>query len=147
MKTKAKLIIGISLILGVIGTLVVTSMGKAATLNMTVDEFDEAKVAASVKPVKVSGKLVGDSVEWDPENILLTFELRGEEEGSKTVSVRYEGVKPDTLNDGWEAIVEGNLNEDGVFVATDLLVKCPSKYEAMEEEGQVAPENMTEEEM
>ncbi len=134
MSVKTKLTIVVSLIVVVIATLVVTNLGEAATFYMTVDEFDEKSVSASAKPVQISGEIVGDSIEWDPENTLLTFDLRGAQQTDKTVSIRYEGVKPDTLNDGWEAIVEGNLNDDGVFVATELLVKCPSKYEAMEEE-------------
>ncbi|UOR12065.1 cytochrome c maturation protein CcmE [Halobacillus amylolyticus] len=139
MKRRWKLILVASLFFGVIGMLIYTSIGNAATFYMTVDELKAKQEQAIGKPIKVSGKIVGESVQFDADKILLTFELRGENGGTYRVPIKYEGVKPDTLNDGWEAIVEGELTEDGTLVASELLVKCPSKYEAMEKEGQEPP--------
>lgn len=137
MSKRGKLIIVVGLFLGVVGALIYTSIGSAATFYMTVDELEANVDEAVGKPIKVSGKIVGDSIEFDPDKIMLTFDLRGEdEENSFRVPIQYEGVKPDSLNDGWEAIVEGELTPDGTFIASELLVKCPSKYEAMEGEGE-----------
>lgn len=58
--------------------------------------------------------------------------LKYPEVADKTLTVRYAGVVPDTFKDDAEVIVSGKLGEDGVFHATDLLAKCPSKYEAQE---------------
>ncbi len=44
----------------------------------------------------------------------------------------YEGVVPDTFKDGAQVTASGRLNEDGVFVAQEVIAKCPSKYEAQE---------------
>lgn len=141
MKTKIKIMIAALTFLAVIGTLMMTSIGSTGTFYLTVDELMTDKVRAEGKPVKVSGKIVGDSLKWDPDQIKLEFDLEGE--GKERVTVIYEGVKPDTMNDGWEAIVEGELQEDGTtLVASELLVKCPSKYEAMEENGGEIPENL-----
>lgn len=60
--------------------------------------------------------------------------LKYPEVANKTLTVRYAGVVPDTFKDDAEVIVSGKLGEDGVFHATDLLAKCPSKYEAQEKE-------------
>lgn len=121
--------------------LVVVSVGSTGTFYMTVDELALKKVKAEGKPIKLSGKIVGDSIDWNPEEITLTFDLRGEYENDETVTVVYKGVKPDSMNDGWEAIVEGELSPEGTLEATELLVKCPSKYEALEEEGEELPED------
>jgi cytochrome c-type biogenesis protein CcmE len=56
--------------------------------------------------------------------------LKHPEFANSTVTVRYEGVVPDTFKDDAEVIVTGTLGSDGVFQASDLLAKCPSKYEA-----------------
>ena len=48
----------------------------------------------------------------------------------KTVTVRYTGLVPDTFKDDSEVIVTGTLQAGAQFTATDLLAKCPSKYEA-----------------
>jgi cytochrome c-type biogenesis protein CcmE len=49
--------------------------------------------------------------------------------GSPSLDVIYDGPRPEMLKDEAQAIVTGTLNEDGVFVAEELLLKCPSKYE------------------
>jgi cytochrome c-type biogenesis protein CcmE len=43
--------------------------------------------------------------------------------------VVYRGVKPDLLTNEAQAIMRGRLGEDRRFVAEDLLLKCPSRYE------------------
>jgi cytochrome c-type biogenesis protein CcmE len=41
----------------------------------------------------------------------------------------YQDVKPDLLQDEAQAIVRGQLKEDGRFYADELLLKCPTRYE------------------
>ncbi|WP_188453325.1 cytochrome c maturation protein CcmE [Virgibacillus oceani] len=138
MSKRVKIVVVAGLFFGIIGMLVYTSIGNAATFYMTVDELEANQAGAVGKPIKVSGKIVGESINFDQDKILLTFELRNKVDTYR-VPIRYEGVKPDTLNDGWEAIVEGELTSDGTLIASELLVKCPSKYEAMEEEEEKMP--------
>jgi cytochrome c-type biogenesis protein CcmE len=38
-------------------------------------------------------------------------------------------AKPDLLRNEAQAIMTGRIGEDGVFHATELLLKCPTKYE------------------
>jgi len=42
--------------------------------------------------------------------------------------VVYQGVKPDLLKDGTQAIIRGRLRKDGIFYADDLIMKCPTRY-------------------
>ena len=37
---------------------------------------------------------------------------------------------PATFGDGVVAIVTGKLDDDGTITATDMITKCPSKYES-----------------
>ena len=46
------------------------------------------------------------------------------------VTVRYEGIVPDTFKDDAEVIVTGILGQDELFRGSELVAKCPSKYEA-----------------
>ena len=39
---------------------------------------------------------------------------------------------PDTFKHGAEVVVTGRVRDDGTFDASELLAKCPSKYEAAE---------------
>ena len=45
------------------------------------------------------------------------------------VKVVYNGAKPDMLKDEAQAILTGKLDSEGVFIAEELLLKCPTKYE------------------
>jgi cytochrome c-type biogenesis protein CcmE len=130
MSARTKVSVAVAAVLLVMASLVVVGMSKASTYYYTVDELHQQKEKAYGKSLKVSGKIVGDSVQWDQQDIRLAFDLAGDD--GEPLSVVYNGVKPDTLNDGWEAIVEGKLDEQGVFQAKTLMVKCPSKYEAMD---------------
>ena len=57
---------------------------------------------------------------------------RSKKEKRRTLPVSYHGIIPDTFVDDAAVVVEGRLQEDGTFVAHELLAKCPSKYEAAE---------------
>ena len=50
---------------------------------------------------------------------------------AERITIHYTGAKPDLLKHESQAIVSGSLDEDGVFQASELLLKCPSKYESI----------------
>ncbi|MEZ4367287.1 MAG: cytochrome c maturation protein CcmE [Kofleriaceae bacterium] len=55
--------------------------------------------------------------------------------GGKRIAVRHEGPTPDTFKDQSEVVASGRLAkvEGGYeFTATELMAKCPSKYEGAE---------------
>lgn len=56
--------------------------------------------------------------------------VRFPELADQTITVRYTGVVPDTFKDDAEVIVAGILDPSGIFTASELIAKCPSKYEA-----------------
>jgi cytochrome c-type biogenesis protein CcmE len=41
----------------------------------------------------------------------------------------YNGPRPDLLKHEAQAIMTGKLDENGVFHAEELLLKCPTRYE------------------
>jgi len=49
--------------------------------------------------------------------------------GRTRIPVVYIGPKPDLLRHEAQAIMTGEMGEDGVFYADELLLKCPTKYE------------------
>ena len=48
---------------------------------------------------------------------------------ARRLQVVYVGVKPDLLRHEAQAILTGRIGDDGVFEATELLLKCPTRYE------------------
>ena len=46
------------------------------------------------------------------------------------VDVFVNGPKPDLLRHEAQAIITGQLGDDGVFSGQELLLKCPTRYES-----------------
>ena len=130
--------------------LVVTSLKGNAQYYLTIDELVSGKVSSGTS-VRVSGVVLGDSIEYDPRTLNLTFtvahipgdndeiEARGGlaevlhaaslDTNANRLEVVYNGVQPDLLTNEAQAIMTGRLGEDGIFYADELLLKCPSRYE------------------
>jgi cytochrome c-type biogenesis protein CcmE len=50
----------------------------------------------------------------------------------ETMTVHYSGVKPGNFEEAVQIVAIGSYQE-GVFEAEQLLVKCPSKYQGLED--------------
>ena len=89
----------------------------------TVDEYHAQLDKLQDQGVRISGK--ARNIEKDPR------ECRFEIVGTKNVlPVAYRGLLPDTFKEGAEVVVEGRWDSgQRHFQATNLLAKCPSKYE------------------
>ena len=90
--------------------------------------FEEA--ARSGKKVQVAGGLVESSTEYLDESEELRFAMVDEE--GHTLTVHYDGVKPGNFEEAVQIVAVGTYQQ-GVFEAEQLLVKCPSKYQGLEE--------------
>jgi cytochrome c-type biogenesis protein CcmE len=86
----------------------------------------EARV--SPRPVQVAGMVARGSKQYDLRNNRLIFTLR--EDTGDEMPVEYDGHKPANFDDVTKIVATGKFNtERQVFVARELLVKCPTKYE------------------
>jgi cytochrome c-type biogenesis protein CcmE len=121
---QAKLLIGGLIILAVLAAWGVLNVGRSFTYYLTIRELRAQ--GPSPRRVRVSGRIVGESIQWHPEALELIFEIA---DGEDRLPVRYHGSRPDMLRDGAEAVVEGRYLPDGHFEADQLLLKCPSKYQ------------------
>lgn len=83
------------------------------------------------KKVQVSGSVVADSLTSEGSTAL--FEIQPEDaSGQDTLTVRYDGALPATFGTGVVAICTGTVESDNTLTATELVTKCPSKYESAE---------------
>jgi cytochrome c-type biogenesis protein CcmE len=83
------------------------------------------------KRLKVHGFVEAGSIEEKivDQDTVRTFVL--EYQGER-IRVRHKGPKPDTFRDLAEVVAQGRLGREGdeyVLDATELMAKCPSKYE------------------
>lgn len=130
---KPKIIIGVVIIVAVLVYLLVSGFKDSSVYYMTVSEVLSKKSQIQGQGVRVSGYVNPATIDWDAKNIRVRFTMV---EGSDSLRVYYDGVKPDQLADAQQVLAEGKLDADGTFHANKLLLKCPSKYEAKLEEDQ-----------
>ena len=79
--------------------------------------------------VQVMGEIDHELVNYDIDNQILIFPIT-DEEGTQ-VNVRYAGTMPGNFSQATHAVCVGKY-EQGEFVADQLLIKCPSKYQGEE---------------
>lgn len=78
--------------------------------------------------IQVSGNVVENSFKTE-DNVLMFDILDPNGDPSQTVRVSYEGGVAATFGNDVTAICTGKMGSDGVLRASELVTKCPSKYE------------------
>lgn len=100
--------------------------GNTAATTMSIAEAAENPQAG--QKVQVSGNVVQDS--FSTSNDVLTFKIYDPEGDPATqLEVRYDGAASSTFGNDVTAICTGKINDAGVLECSELVTKCPSKYE------------------
>ena len=148
---RKKFVIGGALILAAVIYLIVSSTQANAEYFMTIDELKAQSQGVVGKNMRISGAVVGDTIQYDPHTLTLSFDVANvtadnnevEAQGGlaavlhaavidpnrSRIKIVYTGPKPDLLKNEAQAIMTGQLGTDGVFHADELLLKWPSKYQ------------------
>ena len=126
---KGIYIAALVLFLGGVGYLVASGVTKDSVYFLNVGEA-LATDAAELKQARLFGNVAAEGIESLQPGPGVSFVLLDKESPAKTLRVSYRGAVPDTFKAGAEVIVEGGLDKaSGVFQASTLITKCPSKYQ------------------
>jgi cytochrome c-type biogenesis protein CcmE len=148
---KLKFILGGLLILAAVIYLIFTSTQASAQYFLTIDELAAKAGSVQGRDLRVSGAVIGDSIQYDSQTLNLAFTVAHipgdnkeiEAEGGlaevlhlavtdptrNRLPVVYNGPMPDLLRNEAQAIMTGRMGADGIFYADELLLKCPTRYE------------------
>lgn len=131
---RTKFLVGGLVILLAVGYLIVSSFGSSAQYFLTVEELYGKGEAVIGQDVRISGIVIGDSIQYNAQALRLEFDVVDDLQHTENpLHVVYIGPKPDLMQHEAQAIVEGAWSEDGTFYAHDradsLLLKCPTRYE------------------
>jgi cytochrome c-type biogenesis protein CcmE len=131
-----KILISLAVVGGGIGYLLYSTAGEALEYYKHVDEIASSRDAWQRKPMQLHGYVVPGSIQkrFDRDHGRLEYRFR-ETNCGQDMEVLFAGVVPDTFKDGAEVVVKGELDGDQ-FHSTEVMAKCPSKYQATE-----APKN------
>ncbi len=142
---KLKFIIGGILLLVAVLYLVLSGMDGGTQYFMTIDEL-VANADYDGQIVRISGAVIGETIQYDSttlklnftvahipketNNLALTLHEAVLNPAGQRLEIRMENqVMPDLLQNEAQAILSGKMGEDGIFYASELLLKCPSRYE------------------
>lgn len=129
---RARLVV---VLLAVVGLFYVfmTSATEGGQWFMEVDEAVASTTIPTDRPIRVKGNVAAGSYRTVEGSTVHQFAIIGKSEAA--MPVVYDGAMPDVFAEGREVVVEGIRKADGTLVATEVIAKCPSKYE-----GGLSPE-------
>jgi len=152
-QTPLKFVIGGIVIAAGILYLIISSLNANVQYFLTVDEILAKRNAGELEDrnIRVSGAVLGDTIQYDIDSLELVFsivhvpadnQLLVDEGGlaqalhnavldpsRSRLDVLYHGPRPDLLQNEAQAIITGELLPSGIFLADEILLKCPTKYE------------------
>jgi cytochrome c-type biogenesis protein CcmE len=110
--------------------LVFIVIGGYSFLSTSVEYSTFTKAQNTNRKVQVNGKWVRER-EAVYEAKSNTFSFWMADDDNRIEKVLFQGPKPNNFDIATSVVVRGKF-QNGVFVASELLTKCPSKYESRE---------------
>ncbi|MDO8671547.1 MAG: cytochrome c maturation protein CcmE [Dehalococcoidia bacterium] len=107
-----------------IAYLIFSALQGTTMYYLTVSEIKARGEVAYTEPVRLGGRVLDGTIDFDRNSRVLKFTVT---DGKESLPVVYSGVVPDAFKPDADVIIEGTFNGK-VFAANTLLAKCPSKY-------------------
>ena len=115
--------------------MLVVGIGIAAALATTAFQsnllyfIDPSEVVQGKAPANRSFRLGGmvkeGSVQRQQDGLTVRFDVT---DYAESVTIQYTGILPDLFREGQGIIANGRLNEQGIFVASEVLAKHDEEY-------------------
>lgn len=140
-----KFALGGALMLAAVMYLMFSGTMMGARFFITVDEVvhNEAYLGQTVR---ITGAVIGPTIEYDPVTGDLAFTIAHIDSEPADLALELHRVannpvttrlpivmtnqtRPDLLVHEAQAILTGHMRPDGTFYATELLLKCPSRFQ------------------
>ena len=130
-KSKRRLIVvsGIIIVVAIIVLAIVG--GNSAARTVTVAEA--RSMGTDTAKIQVTGNVIDNSFDIDGDT--LTFEMydpQADPAAASPLTVCYEGGVSATFGNEVTAICTGRMDPSGYLMCSELVTKCPSKYESAE---------------
>jgi cytochrome c-type biogenesis protein CcmE len=122
---KAKIVVGAVVV--VVGVL----LAAMNFMESNVEYADFAAAEQSQKKVQVKGEWVKEEpTQFDVQRVKFTFFMK--DESNRVIKVVLDGAKPNNFEIATSVVAKGKF-VGGEFHASEVLTKCPSKYEGSPE--------------
>jgi len=142
---RLKFLIGGLLILGAVAYLIFSGTAAGARFFIMVDDV-VSKPEYIGQTVRLTGVVLGDTIEYDAvsgdlqfvianipteyDDLAQTLRTSANDPTATRLLITMENqTMPDLLLHEAQAILTGELQADGTFVATELNLKCPTRFQ------------------
>jgi cytochrome c-type biogenesis protein CcmE len=125
---KKKYVIGGVMVLAAVIYLLILIINNSTSYYLKVSEFYDRLDQFEDVNVRIAGTIADAPIEWNAEELDLQFTIT---EGGENMQVIYNGSQPSGFKAGTNLLVEGKYGSDGMFHASQIILRCSSKYEAL----------------
>jgi len=137
-KKSIKVFVVFIAVIAAIGYLIISGLEGTFVYSRTISEIRRLGTDVAGQGLRIEGTVVPGSLKKSETRSYCTFALA--DSLGESIEVRFDEILPDTFKEGMPAMAEGRYNAGDFFEATNVLTKCPSKYEPVPDENQKAPE-------
>ena len=125
-KRRKKLILILALLIGtgVIVGLVLYALSQNINLFFSPSDMAQGKAPAHQR-IRAGGMVREGSLVRASDSLTVRFVIT---DFAEDVEVEYTGILPDLFREGQGIVAQGKLNDDGVFLADEVLAKHDEKY-------------------
>jgi cytochrome c-type biogenesis protein CcmE len=118
------------LILAIVAVLVAVLLAMSALRSQASYFYAPGDLAGQPLPVgkavRIGGMIKKGSITHLPDGVTIEFTVR--DETPHTIRVRYRGIPPDLFQEDSGVVAEGKFQQDGLFVADEILAKHDENY-------------------
>ena len=136
-RKRLSIILLILTVIGLAVALVLYALRQNINLFYTPSQIVNNEAPQGVT-IRVGGLVVEDSFKQEGDSLKSLFKVTDIE---STVTITYEGILPDLFKEGQGVVARGQLGQDAVFMAEEVLAKHDENYmpsevvEALEAQG------------
>jgi cytochrome c-type biogenesis protein CcmE len=121
-KKRAAVVVAGLAVVGIAAALVLNALNSNIALYVTPTDVAAGK-APQGQAFRIGGMVKDGSVRRD--NLTVHFVVT---DMAREIPVAYTGILPDLFKEGKGAVVQGKLNPDGQFIASEVLAKHDENY-------------------
>ena len=123
---KQRLYVVLSILFGTAMAAFLVFKGLSENINLFYSPSDLKKEKISVdNQIRVGGMVKKDSINKENNSLRTSFVITDFEED---LLITYEGILPDLFSEEAGIVAKGKINEQGIFIANEVLAKHDENY-------------------
>ena len=123
---KQRLYVVLSILFGTAAAAFLVFKGLSENINLFYSPSDLKKEKISIdNQIRVGGMVKKDSITKENNSLRISFVITDFEED---LLITYEGILPDLFSEEAGIVAKGKINEEGKFIANEVLAKHDENY-------------------